>query len=105
VWKVLLLLVQTKGTYQLKNKNTRISSLVGMTILLFLIIDKWKTMSPLFLSILCLCELLTLIGILSYIIEDSIKESEIRIIQAMQDSKKDSNLNNQSKDNNNESQF
>jgi len=76
-----------------------------MTILLFLIIDKWKTMSPLFLSILCLCELLTLIGILSYIIEDSIKESEIRIIQAMQDSKKDSNLNNQSKDNNNESQF
>lgn len=76
-----------------------------MTILLFLIIDKWKTMSPLFLSILCLCELLTLIGILSYIIEDSIKESEIRIIQAIQDSKKDSNLNNQSKDNNNESQF
>jgi len=73
--------------------------------LLFLIIDKWKTMSPLFLSILCLCELLTLIGILSYIIEDSIKESEIRIIQAIQDSKKDSNLNNQSKDNNNESQF
>ena len=76
-----------------------------MTILLFLIIDKWKTMSPLFLSILCLCELLTLIGILSYIIEDSIKESEIRIIQAIQDSKKDSNLKNQSKDNNNESQF